>query len=264
MSSLTTRDRLMLMGIVMLGLLAAAWFLAVAPERKQAAELDTQVSAAQQQLSSAQAQLAEAQGAQSQYSSAYASVVRLGKAVPADREIPSLVYELDQASHQKDVNFTSITSSSSSSGSSTPAASANPSAGGFSQVPFTFVFKGSFFDLYHLLAKLDSFTLRTSANGVQVTGRLLTIQGASLDLSQSNGSGEGSPSSSSSKAASKATSEELTGTITATAYVLPPGQDLTAGATPAGPAGTAAQPVSGSGSSASSASAPPAVVRVNP
>jgi hypothetical protein len=262
---MTTRDRLMLMGIIVLGLLAGAWFLAVSPERKQASELDAKVSAAQSQLSTAQAQLSEAQGAQAQYATAYASVVRLGKAVPADQEIPSLVYELDQASSQKDVNFTSIASGANGSSSS---AAASTTTTGFKQMPFTFVFKGSFFDLYRLLNKLDGFTLRSSADAVHVSGRLLTIQGANLDLVQQTAGSEGAPTSGKSgTSASKSKSsgkvnEELTGTITATAYVLPAGEGLTGGATPAGPAGTSAQPVSRSSSSSSPSA--PAVARVNP
>jgi hypothetical protein len=272
---MTTRDRLVLMAVVVLGVLGAGWMLGVSPEREKAAKLDAEVSAAQATLATAQGQLAEAQGAQSQYSTAYASVVKLGKAVPADEEVPSLVYELDQASHQKNVEFNSI-SASASGGAGPSAASAASSAsalgaaasGGFTQMPFTFIFRGTFADLYHLLHQVDDFTLHTTS-GILVTGRLLTIQSANLELKQ-EGSSENAPSSkgsSSSKSSSKGSSgkgeEELTGTITATAYVLPPGQGLTGGATSAGPASTSAAPASSSPSSSSSSTAP-AVVKVTP
>ena len=257
---MTTRDRLVLMGLVVLGVLAAVWMLGVTPERDKAAKLDTEVGAAHQQLASAQAQLAQARGAQAQYATAYASVVRLGKAVPADEEVPSLVYELDQASHQKDVEFNSIATGTSGGGAgassgSAAALAASAAAGGFTQMPFTFVFRGTFFDLYHLLNKVDGFTLHTASGAVQVTGRLLTIQSADLDLKSEGGESE--------KSSGSAKNEKLTGTITATAYVLPAGQGVTSGATPAGPAGAAgAKPVSGSGSSSSPTA--PAVVRVTP
>ena len=39
-----------------------------------------------------------ARAAQGKYASAYTSVVKLGKAVPADGEVPSLVYQLSAAS----------------------------------------------------------------------------------------------------------------------------------------------------------------------
>ncbi|HEV3071538.1 MAG TPA: type II secretion system protein GspM [Solirubrobacteraceae bacterium] len=265
---MTTRDRLVLMTVVVLGVLAAGWILGVSPEREKAAKLDAEVSAAQTTLATAQGQLAEAQGAQSQYSTAYASVVKLGKAVPADEEVPSLVYELDQASHQKNVEFNSIatgTNGSSPSTNSSASALGAAASGGFTQMPFTFIFRGTFADLYHLLHQVDNFTLHTTS-GVLVTGRLLTIQSADLALKQ-EGSSE-SPTPSKGSGSTKATSssgkeEELTGTITATAYVLPPGQGLTGGATSAGPAGTGTTRVSGAPSSSSSPTAP-ALVKVTP
>lgn len=256
---MTTRDRLVLMAVVVLGVLAAGWMLGVSPERQKAAKLDDEVSTAQATLATAQGQLAEAQGAQSQYSTAYASVVKLGKAVPADEEVPSLVYELDQATHQKDVEFNSITTTSASGPSAPSSASALTASGGFTQMPFTFVFRGTFADLYHLLHQVDNFTLHTTS-GVLVTGRLLTIQSADLDPKQE---GPSESKSSSKGSTSSAKEEQLTGTITATAYVLPPGQGLTGGATSAGPAGTSATPAS-SPTSSSSPSTAPAVVKVTP
>ncbi|HEY7953023.1 MAG TPA: type II secretion system protein GspM [Solirubrobacteraceae bacterium] len=266
---MTTRDRLVLMAFVVLGVLAAGWMLGVSPEREKAAKLDTEVSTAQATLATAQSQLAEAQGAQSQYSTAYASVVKLGKAVPADEEVPSLVYELDHVTHQKDVEFNSITTGTSGS-SSSPSATASSTAlgaaasGGFTQMPFTFVFRGTFADLYNLLHQVDNFTLHTTS-GVLVTGRLLTIQSASLERKQEGSSENEAPStgSSSTKSSSGKEEDELTGTITATAYVLPPGQGLTGGATSSGPAGTSSTPASSSSSSSSSPTAP-ALVKVTP
>ncbi len=259
---MTTRDRLVLMAVIVLGVLAAGWVLGVSPERQKAAKLDAEESAAQTTLATAQSQLAEAQGAQAQYSTAYTAVVKLGKAVPAEEQVPSLVYELDQASNKKDVEFASIatgTAGSSPTPAATSAATAAASAG-FTQMPFTFIFRGSFFDLNHLLNTVDNFTLNTAA-GVQGSGRLLTIQGISLERKQ-----EGGESSSSAKGSS-GSGGSLTGTITASAYVLPPGQALTGGATPAGPAGTGTTQVSSSTpatSSNSSASTAPAVVKVTP
>jgi type II secretory pathway pseudopilin PulG len=272
---MTTRDRTVLMVIAVLGVLAAGWLLGVAPEREKAAKLDSEVSAAQQQLATAQSQLSEAQGAQAQYSTAYASIVQLGKAVPADEEVPSLVYELDQASNQKSVEFASIAAgtggSSGAAASSTSATATTTASAGFTQMPFTFIFRGTFFDLYHLLNAVDGFTLNTTA-GVQVSGRLLTIQGIALERKQEGGSEApalakgGSLSSASASAGSAPPGEEkLTGTITATAYVLPPGQGLTGGAGAGGPAGSSTTAVSGSGTSSSSSSpTAPAVVKVTP
>src|SRR5581483_3626284 len=117
--------------------------------------------------------------------------------------------------NQKHVQFTSITSgtSGSSSTGSSPAPSptaAAAAAAGFTQMPFTFVFNGSFDDLYHLFQQLDAATVRTTSGGLRVSGRLLTLQSVKLEpVSQEGSSGQ------------------LTGTISATAYVLPASQGLT-------------------------------------
>lgn len=249
---MTGRDRIVVVGLAALAVLAAVWLLAVAPERERAAKLATEVSTAQAELATAESQVASASAARAQYQTAYASIVRLGKAVPADQEVPSLIYQLAQASNQKNVEFASITSgaggTSSGSGASSAASASAAASTGFKQMPFTFVFNGSFFDLYNLFQQLDGFTLRTTSGGLRVSGRLLTVQSVKLAPAASSGG------------ANKNT-EELSGTITATAYVLPADQTLTGGATSAGPGGTATQTASAGASSSANA---PAVVQVNP
>jgi hypothetical protein len=156
--------------------------------------------------------------------------------------VPSLIYQLAQATNQKHVEFSSITTSASGSGSGASSSSSTaraPSAAGFTQMPFTFVFNGSFDDLYHLFQQLDSSTVKT-ASGLQVSGRLLTLQGVKLEPTAASGK-----------------ARALTGTITATAYVLPAGQGLTGAATPATPAASSAGTTA---SSSSTTSGPPAAV----
>ena len=253
---MTSRDRLVLIGLGALAMLAAVYLLVVAPERKQASSLNAQVATANAQLASAEGQVASARADQVRYSSAYASIVSLGKAVPAGQEVPSLIYQLAQASNQKHVDFTSIStgasaaSAASTSGSTASAPAAAVASAGFTQMPFTFVFNGSFNDLYHLFQQMNRFTTRTTSGGLQVSGRLLTIQSTKL-----------SPSTSTTPVGAKPT-EHLTGTITATAYVLPATQSLTGGATAASPTGASTTPVSGTGSTSSPAA--PAIARVTP
>jgi hypothetical protein len=246
---MTSRDRIVLSVVAALVILGAAWFMLVAPEREKASKLDARITAASTQLSTAEGELANARGAEARYSTAYASIVSLGKAVPPGQEVPSLVYQLDQASNHKHVEFSSVTSGeaggsgAASASGATPAASVTPAA--FTQMPFTFVFNGSFFDLYHLFQQLNQFTERTPAGVLQISGRLLTIQG--VKLAQLTGSG------------SEASKEGLSGTITATAYVLPASQGLTAGASATGPAGAGSQ-----ASTTSSPTTTPAIARVTP
>jgi len=242
---MTTRDRIVIIVIAALAVVAAAWLLAVAPEREQATKLGAQVSAARSALATAESSVASARSAQTGYAAAYASLVSLGKAVPTGQEVPSLIYQLEQASNQKRVEFASITSSGGAGSSSSVSSSTTAASAGFTQMPFTFTFNGSFFDLYNLFQQLNGFTLRTASGGLQVSGRLLTIQSVKLSPATSSAGSE------------KNSGGRLAGTITATAYVLPASQGLTGGATAASPVGSTQTT---SGSAPSSSATTPAVI----
>jgi Tfp pilus assembly protein PilO len=237
---MTGRDRIVIVVLAALAVVAAAWLLVLAPEREKASKVGGEVSTAQAQLTTAQSEVNAARSAEAGYPAAYTSLVSLGKAVPTGQEVPSLIFQLEQASNRKQVEFSSITSGGGSGGSSSSATPA-VAAAGFTPMPFTFVFSGSFFDLYKLFQQVNGFTLRTNSGSVQVSGRLLTIQGVQL-APETSSSSSGTPSS------------QLTGTITATAYVLPASQ-VAATATATSPTG--AQSTSGS---ASSSPATPAVI----
>jgi hypothetical protein len=241
---MTGRDRIVIVALSALAVVAATWLLLVAPEREKASKYGTQVSSAQAEFSSAQSEVAAARTAQASYTASYSSLLNLGKAVPTGQEVPSLIFQLSQASNQKQVEFASITTGGSSGSSATPVAGV--AGGGFTAMPFTFVFKGSFFDLYNLFQRLNRFTVNKSSGGLLVSGRLLTIQGVALTPEAATGSGQQA-------------SGQLTGTVTATAYVLPAGQGLTGGATATSPSGST-QTTSGT---ASSSPTTPAVIGAN-
>jgi hypothetical protein len=249
---MTGRDRIVLIVVVVLAALGGAWMLVVSPKREEASKLAAQVSEAKTQLTTAEDQLASARTAQAQYAAAYSSIVSLGKAVPPSEEVPSLVYELSMATSLKKVDFSSIVSGSGATpgGSSSTVTSAAATAG-FSQLPFTFVFSGSFFNLERLFQQLSGFTVRSTSGGLRVSGRLLTIQSVKLAPTSTPGSAKGG-----------SRGQVLSGTIGASAYVLPGGQSVTGGATATSPTGSSTPAASTTG--ASSSPTAPAIVRVNP
>jgi len=239
---MTARDRLVVIGLGVLAVLAAVFLLLVAPERKQASSLVGQLATERAQLASAEGAAASARAAEAQYPAAYASIVGLGKAVPPSREEPALLYQLAQATNQKNVEFEAVTSTAAGAGGSGAATAA------FTAIPLTFVFNGSFSNLQHLFESVDGYVVSQNAGNLLVSGRLLTIQSVSLAPTvgaQRKGGAHGA---------------QLTGTITASAYVLPLAQGLTAGATAATPAGSAPAAAAATPSSP----AAPAVVRVAP
>lgn len=252
---MTTRDRLMLMGIVALAVLLGAWFTTVAPERERASKLNAEVDTARQQVASAESQAESAVSARAQYSTAYASLVSLGQAVPATAETPALIYMLDRATHSRDVQFTSISTTASGSGSASSSATLATASTSFTQEPFTFVFNGSFVDLYKLLDQLEGFTVQTPTGALHVNGRLLTINSVTLAPNSSAAASSGS---------SKTKAAELTGTIDATAYVLPAGQSPLAGASPSGPTAAGSTNASSTASTGSATAPATAVIKANP
>jgi hypothetical protein len=86
-------------------------------------------------------------------------------------------------------------------------------------MPFTFEFTGSFFRLEDFLDRLSDLTRVRSGGDIAVRGRLLSVDTFDLKAAPS-----GFP--------------KIAASVHATAFVLPPGQGLTAGATSAGPAGS--------------------------
>ena len=135
---------------------------------------------------------------------------------------------------------TTTPSSSSSSGSATPASAtttptaateataanlpigATVGAAGLPVMPYKLSFQGSFFDVTSFLTGVDSFVHVRGANTVAADGRLLTVDGFSI-----NG-----------------TSQQLDVSLHVTSYIVPSEEGLTAGASPTGPATVQTQPVS--------------------
>jgi Tfp pilus assembly protein PilO len=251
---MTGRDRIVMMVVAVIVVLGAGWVLVVSPERTKAGKISTEVATAKAQLSTSEGELASARAAQAAYSSAYSSIVSLGKAVPAEEEVPSLIYQLSQATQRQNVEFASIASPATPAAAATTAGAAEAAAAStaFSKMPFTFVFNGDFFSLERLFKKLTQFTQRSANGALQVSGRLLTVQ--SLKLAPAIEAGGAQAGSSKGK-------RKLSGTITATAYRLPAGQGLTGGATTTSPAGTSTPAASSTGASSTTA---PAIARVTP
>lgn len=258
------RDRLVLMALAALVVLGAVWLLVVSPVRKQATALTGEVSAAEGQLAAARSELAEASVAKQRYHSAYASLARLGQAVPTSNEVPSLLYTLSAAADHHKVELASLTTaggkSSGSSGSASPtagpaAAGAAAQAATIQAEPFTFTFSGTYQDLCRLLSQLEGFTTQPTSGEVKVNGRLLTIQSISLSGVSSGPQGGQSGGSGGPKAGT------MTWTITATAYVLPPTPATPSPSSPG--AASSGSTTTTSGGSPATASTP-AVIRVNP
>lgn len=106
--TLTDRDRKIVMAIIPLLLIAVYWFLVLSPKRKEASKLSTQVSAAQQARDAAVSQANTLQQAKTSFAAQYAEMVRLGKAIPTQVDMPSLVVQLSAAARGTGIQFGDI------------------------------------------------------------------------------------------------------------------------------------------------------------
>jgi hypothetical protein len=231
-----TRTNKILITVVAVGLAVGAfYFLALAPQREEIAKLDTDVAAKEAELAQAQQTLVGYEQARKTYKSNYTTLARLGKAVPADDDVRSLMVQLESAAERAGVDFekielgtglaggTSTTpapgAAQPTSGELAPAPGAVPVAGGaMSAMPFNFTFKGGFFDLSTLMSRLERF-VTVNNQRVDVTGRLLRVESVSIAPSQA-----GFP--------------EMQAQIGAATYIVPPVEPVSGdtGAAPTAPA----------------------------
>jgi Tfp pilus assembly protein PilO len=230
----------------------AFWQLALSPKQDEIDKLDTQIETLHSSIDAAQGELAQATAARHEFPTAYHQLVELGQAVPSTDETPSLLVELSQLAAESRVAFNSIQLEGSGegvastelpeSGSSEAAPASEVEASllplgasigsaGLAVMPYTVKFEGNFFEIGSFIGRVDSLVKSKNA-GVAVDGRLVTINGFTLAPKVGNEGGGGEDD-----------SDQLAASFSVTTYLTPPGQGVTAGASPTAPAETSTQTV---------------------
>ena len=240
---MSRRNSMLVAAVVAVAAVAAYWMLVLTPKREEASKLSQSITAKRGDLQKAETELATYERARSGYKANYTLMVRLGKAVPADDDVRSLLVQLNSAAGRAKVDFRSIAVGG---GSGTaPAAATDPKAAptvpgsttvgtaGFAAMPFTFSFKGSFFSLGDFMQRLDRF-VEVKQQRMSVTGRLMVVDKISL-LPDTTGF------------------PHIRAQVAATTYLLPATQGATAGAGPQGPAAVTGSPPAVPGASATPA-----------
>lgn len=233
---MTRRNSILLVAVAFLAMAGAYWMLILSPRHDEAAALNTQIATKEAALAVAQDELATYERARSSYRANYTKVARLGKAVPADDDVRSLLVQLNAAADHSKVDFRTINldgstgaptagaggTAAAAAGSTTPPpGSSSVGTAGFSTMPFSFKFSGSFFSLGSFFNRLDRF-VKVKNQGLDVTGRLLLLNSITLHPDTVKGF------------------PLITAEVKANSYLLPPAQGLLAGATADGPTAAAA------------------------
>jgi hypothetical protein len=106
--SLTDRDRKIVLMLLPLILVAVYWFLILSPKRKEAHKLSGQVTQAQQARDAAVSQANALEHAKADFAAQFAQMVRLGKAIPTQVDMPSLLVQLDSAARGTGIQFADV------------------------------------------------------------------------------------------------------------------------------------------------------------
>lgn len=239
--------------LVVVALAVAFWTLVISPKREEVDKLGQEAQQLTSSVEAARGEVAAATAAKQSFPADYRQLVTLGQAAPAGDETASLLVELERIANSSRVQFKSIQLNSSggeaaeaaapvpppeaagteSSGATVPptelAASLLPlgasiGPAGLYVMPYTLEFSGGFFQIAKFIRKVDALVSPGEA-GIAVNGRLITIGSFSL----------------SSEAEVESGGSELAATLSVTTFLSPPGQGVTAGATPTSPAPAATE-----------------------
>jgi Tfp pilus assembly protein PilO len=227
-----------IVAIVALAVLAGIfWTQMLGPKRDEAKKLGAQVEQLEVSLALHEAEVVEAEDAKKAFPAAYQHLVVVGKAVPGDDEVASLLVQVNRIAGSAGGTFSNLHLTA---GGGEEAAGAAPAAGseatpasptevaasllplgatvgpaGLAVMPYDVTFDGDFFQIADFIAGIDSL-VETKDSEVRVDGRLVTIDGFSLEAAPD----EGFPA--------------LQASFALTTYLTPPGEGLGAGASPEG------------------------------
>ncbi|HEX5979815.1 MAG TPA: type II secretion system protein GspM [Thermoleophilaceae bacterium] len=295
--TLSSRDKKIVLFLVPLVLIAAYWFLLLSPKREEATAASAKLTQEQDRLETARSAASSAGNAEDGFEASYATIVRLGKAIPPTVDMPSLLVQLEAAAEGTGIRFDTIAAGErtaapaaapaegapaeggdtastpaaeaggapaqtapggavesannagqtsdqrnaaaeqsgvdattsttagdgglpvgggAAGGTTAPAAAASPA--GLETVPLSLEFEGNFFKLADFFHELKRF-VRVANDDVLVSGRLVSVDSVRW-------------------ASDTQIFPRIRAEVTATIYLSPLAQGVTAGATPAGPAPT--------------------------
>jgi Tfp pilus assembly protein PilO len=245
---LSSSNRMVAAMLLVVAIAAAFWMMLLSPKRDEAKKLDVEVKRLEASLAQHQSEVAEAEAARDEFPTQYQRLVVLGKAVPKDDDIASLLVQLNRISDRAEGNFQEIQLVPSTSSSEPVGAPSTPPAGsegtpisatevaasvmplgatigpaGLGVMPYEVTFDGNFFDVADFIKGLDSL-VKTDEAGVVVDGRLVTVDGFSLAANADKGF------------------PALEATFALTTYLTPPSEGTTGGATPESPETAIATP----------------------
>jgi len=204
---MSSSNRAVVAAVALAAIALAFWVLVISPKRDEASKLDAQAKQLQTSLARHEAEVAEAEAAKREFPTAYQRLVVVGKAVPGGDETASLLVQVNRIAGGAGGTFRNIALSASgggeeaapapSAGEETPASPTEVAASllplgatvgpaGLAVMPYEVTFDGHFFQIADFIKGIDSL-VKTKNAEVRVDGRLVTIDGFSLEASPDRG-----------------------------------------------------------------------------
>jgi Tfp pilus assembly protein PilO len=201
-------NRLIAAMLAVAAIAIAFWMMLLSPKRDEAKKLGAEIERLEASLALHEGEVVEAEAAREEFPTQYQRLVVLGKAVPGDDDVASLLVQLNRISDRAEGTFRELQLTPGSGGGEAvpaPAASAEgePASAtevaaslmplgatvgpaGLAVMPYQVTFDGSFFDVADFIKGLDSL-VKTDDEGVVVDGRLVTIDGFALEADPNAG-----------------------------------------------------------------------------
>jgi Tfp pilus assembly protein PilO len=102
-------DRAIVVGLMLVGILAAFWFVVLSPKRGEVAKLDEEIATLEKSVAGAEHLASVAESSKQGYEDNYRRLVVLGKAVPASDDTASLFVQVDELAREAGLRFDAIT-----------------------------------------------------------------------------------------------------------------------------------------------------------
>jgi Tfp pilus assembly protein PilO len=131
---ITSRDRKIMLILMPLVVLAVYWFVVLAPQRTESQKVAVELTTAQSARDQAEQQVTSLNASKASFVGDYATVIRLGKAIPTTVDMPSLLVQIDRAAQGTRIKINDFkpgpaVASSGSSGAAASAAGTPPGGG---------------------------------------------------------------------------------------------------------------------------------------
>jgi Tfp pilus assembly protein PilO len=240
---MSSSNRIIAAMLAVVAIAAAFWIVLLSPKREEAKKLDAEVERLEASLAAHQAEVSEAEAARDEFPTQYQRLVVLGKAVPGDDDVASLLVQVNRIASRVGGKFREIQLTAGGEGATEAPPTTPPAAGeatpvsatevaasllplgakigpaGLAVMPYSVTFDGNFFDVADFIKGLDAL-VNTGDEEVVVDGRLVTIDGFALEADAELGF------------------PYLEASFALTTYLTPPSQGVPGGATPEVPATT--------------------------